>query len=1235
MFNLAREICRAEAVDFASCHRDSEANLPLDGPGSRLLVVKSHNPMADLQSLIANSSEPAVITVRDPRDAVVSMLQRFPNSPVTSFEETLNTVAHSAQTLVTLSRLRAMLVFRYEDGFVGSVETFDRIAALLGTTPPQDHREAILAGLTPEAVRRTISDLEAAGAIRGADVWDSATQWHANHVGDGKIGKFGSVLSLEQQREVVRQTREFCECFGYDVTVDETRALPGAVVEARRPVPEQQPATAARRDRAGAKTIGLCMIVRNERHVIRQCLASALPLVDYVLVVDTGSADGTQQVIRDVLAEHGIRGAVIDEPWRDFAYNRTFALERLRAVADVDYAMIIDADDLVVPDAGFDPPAFKARMEHDLYDVEIFHGGVVFHRPQICSNRLAFSFKGVLHEYLEGPPGQLSRTTARGFRIQTSRGGARNRNPRKYQDDAALLERALATETDAFLISRYTFYLAQSYKDCGEREQALANYLKRAELGYWSEEIYVSLLEAANLMAALERPFDAVTATYERAARTVPARAEALHAASLYCRHKGKNAVGQEFARRGLGLAPPVGGLFVQSWVYDYGILDEFAINAYWAGAYRESLDASLQLLAGGRLPADMVKRVAENARYAAEKLPQAKPPELGAPGAESLIDQHRLVAPRPLRSRVRGSPRVLVAILAKQKAAALPLYLECIAALDYPKSSIVLYVRTNNNTDATEHILREWLARVGQLYSAVEFDAADVPEPVQNFAVHEWNATRFRVLGRIRNISLRRALEHDCDFYFVADVDNFIRPCTLRELVALDLPIVAPLLRSIAPGGFYSNYHAEIDANGYFKGCDQYQWILNRWLRGVHEVPVVHCTYLVRADVLNELSYEDATARYEYVVFSDSARKSGVVQYLDNRQVYGYVTFDEGNRMHVLGGIERARALLQRDLRARAGLENDARESMPGPVAPVDRPPPVGLAPEHRGSGHVAGGTGPHLRASPPKPATELPPIHLINLDRSTERLLRFNEYNGHLGNVIRVPAADGSALDREALINSGYITADLPYPAGTLGCALSHLKLWEMAVSQDRSVTIFEDDIVVSHQFEKRARQVLSVVPDDWDIIQWGYVFNPSFIWVDLGVSKAKLEGYGERNYRDSARLRAFQAEQFPVAPVRLLHSFGLQGYSISAKGARAALAYCLPFRKRLIEFPGARVTINDIASDCTLCGLYPELKAYACVPPLLIEIGDDSARKAIDREGENSLVREPALQGCSGDR
>jgi hypothetical protein len=250
----------------------------------------------------------------------------------------------------------------------------------------------------------------------------------------------------------------------------------------------------------------------------------------------------------------------------------------------------------------------------------------------------------------------------------------------------------------------------------------------------------------------------------------------------------------------------------------------------------------------------------------------------------------------RGLRSRLDTYPRILLAILAKQKEQELPLYLRCIEELDYPKTSIVLYVRTNNNTDRTEQILRDWIAQVGSSYAGVEFDAPPVEEPVETFGQHEWNATRFRVLGNIRNVSLAKTAEHACDFYFACDVDNFIHPCTLRELVALKLPIVAPLLRVTDPNGYYSNFFAEIDLNGFYGHCDQYRWILERRVRGVFEVPVVHCTYLIRGDVIPRLGYLDGSDRYEFAVFSDIARKAGIQQYIDNRQVYGYITFDAGS---------------------------------------------------------------------------------------------------------------------------------------------------------------------------------------------------------------------------------------------------------------------------------------------------------------------------------------------------
>ena len=100
-------------------------------------------------------------------------------------------------------------------------------------------------------------------------------------------------------------------------------------------------------------TIGLCMIVKNEAAIVTRCIESTRRLVDYVLIVDTGSTDGTQELIRSFPRETDLQGVVVEQPWQDFAFNRTSALAKLREHQEIDYALIMDADDLVVYDFEF------------------------------------------------------------------------------------------------------------------------------------------------------------------------------------------------------------------------------------------------------------------------------------------------------------------------------------------------------------------------------------------------------------------------------------------------------------------------------------------------------------------------------------------------------------------------------------------------------------------------------------------------------------------------------------------------------------------------------------------------------------------------------------------------------------------------------------------------------------------------------------------------------------------
>jgi len=378
------------------------------------------------------------------------------------------------------------------------------------------------------------------------------------------------------------------------------------------------------------------MIVKDEARIILRCLESVRRLVDYVLIEDTGSTDGTQEIIRDYLRREHIPGAVIEEPWKDFAYNRTVALAKLRERAEIDYALIMDADDVIVCDVGFDATSFKAGLTQDLYHVEIRLPPIKYFRPQICRNSLDFKYRGVLHEFVEGPASGHSTGTVAGFHILSGREGARSQNPQKYQHDAAILERALETEQDPFLISRYTFYLAQSCRDAGDKEKALRHYLARAELGFWDQEIFVSLYNAAKMKEALNRPDEDIIGSFLKAYEACPARAESLHGAMRYCRTHNKFRQGHLIGKHAVTIPQPASGLFVESWIYEYGLLDELAVNAYWAGDFQTCLDASEQLLKEARIPEHHRPRIEMNADFARKKLPKAAAPAPAPPSASS-----------------------------------------------------------------------------------------------------------------------------------------------------------------------------------------------------------------------------------------------------------------------------------------------------------------------------------------------------------------------------------------------------------------------------------------------------------------------------------------------------------------------------------------------------------------------------------------------------------------------
>jgi hypothetical protein len=240
----------------------------------------------------------------------------------------------------------------------------------------------------------------------------------------------------------------------------------------------------------------------------------------------------------------------------------------------------------------------------------------------MTSNKKRFYYRGVLHEYVDCHDPIGTRDFARGFMNTPIQDGARSSDPEKYKKDAEKFEAALATgKVEEKDFNRYHFYLAQSYRDSQQWEPALAAYLKRADLGGWNEEVFYSLYQAGRIMEILEKPVDNIIQVYFKAYQVAPWRGESLWAAARLCRAFSRFDQGYRFAKQGLKVRYPEGALFVGQGIYEWAMLDEFAIAAFWTGHYRESRIASIQLLQQGKFPPDQKERIEANLKFATDAI--------------------------------------------------------------------------------------------------------------------------------------------------------------------------------------------------------------------------------------------------------------------------------------------------------------------------------------------------------------------------------------------------------------------------------------------------------------------------------------------------------------------------------------------------------------------------------------------------------------------------------------
>ena len=376
--------------------------------------------------------------------------------------------------------------------------------------------------------------------------------------------------------------------------------------------------------------LGLVMIVKDEAQSIGATLASAKAHIDGWTLVDTGSTDGTQDAIRAALGEDGPPGRLLSSPFVDFSATRNGALlahgRRTFAsfMPDADFRFTnlwrlrLSAERLerACRTASPAPACGKAWL------VSRKDGGLIF-RMQVAWPSAgqgtvdAWHYEYPVHEV--SGRGREHGGDAVDFPHSTAmvwiEGVVHNKSQVRWREfDLRVLTAECAAKPTN---TRVHFYLARTYMQVGEWEEAIKAFQKRIDMGGWYEEVFQSMLDQGRALVRLGRD---PTARFRAAFEYCPWRAEPLYELTMWHEEEVKKcdggtpfleacrmshrAAGYWAAKTAASLpAPDRDRLFVWAHVYDHQAALQKAVHAYYLaeaaiGVLEDGAGANAALLA-------------------------------------------------------------------------------------------------------------------------------------------------------------------------------------------------------------------------------------------------------------------------------------------------------------------------------------------------------------------------------------------------------------------------------------------------------------------------------------------------------------------------------------------------------------------------------------------------------------------------------------------------------------
>jgi hypothetical protein len=288
--------------------------------------------------------------------------------------------------------------------------------------------------------------------------------------------------------------------------------------------------------------LALNFICKDESPVIENMLESAKDIVDLIVVNDTGSTDGTQQIIKNFGEKYGIPTYVFERPFDDFENSRNHAMQKLRDVvkelnwnADQVHGFWFDCDETLVIDSKFN----KAQFTKDLYMINTYIGQMKYTRNTFFKVSKPFRWYGPVHEFIVCDDQNITSGLAENIHVDVKMTG------NSWLGDIAEKYASHSYKLEAYINKnrqdpRWIFYTAQSYHDSAsikdnkeENEERLRRSLKYyrervSRTDGYAEEIYYAQYRIGTIMRIIEEPWHLTHMELLKAYQIDPLRGESI-----------------------------------------------------------------------------------------------------------------------------------------------------------------------------------------------------------------------------------------------------------------------------------------------------------------------------------------------------------------------------------------------------------------------------------------------------------------------------------------------------------------------------------------------------------------------------------------------------------------------------------------------------------------------------------------------------------------------------------